>query len=62
MLDELNEDIVFLCHAIKEDKCTDLHQRYLEAFLRARQPAPLPREETHDWSDPLELDTDDGLI
>ena len=32
MLDELNEDIVFLCQAIKEDKITDLHQRYLAVF------------------------------
>ena len=44
MLDELNEDIVFLCHAIKEDKCTDLHQRYLEAFYEPDNPL-LSRQE-----------------
>jgi hypothetical protein len=32
MMDEFNEDIVFLCQAIGKDQITDLHQQYLRAF------------------------------
>lgn len=32
VIDETNEDILFLCYALTNDKITDLHQRYLEAF------------------------------
>jgi len=32
IINEINEDILFLVYAITNDKITDLHQRYLEAF------------------------------
>jgi len=32
VLDELNEDIVFLVYAVTNDEITPLHQRYLKAF------------------------------
>ena len=32
MLDELNEDILFLAHGVIFDNTTDLHQKYLAAF------------------------------
>lgn len=32
VIDELNEDIWFLTYAVTNDKITDLHKRYLEAF------------------------------
>jgi hypothetical protein len=32
MLDEFNEDIVFLCQAIGKDRISELHQKYLAAF------------------------------
>lgn len=32
VIDELNEDILFLTYAITNDEITELHQRYLDAF------------------------------
>jgi hypothetical protein len=32
IIDELNEDILFLVYAVINDEVTNLHQRYLEAF------------------------------
>ncbi|MEC4685977.1 MAG: hypothetical protein VST71_09640 [Nitrospirota bacterium] len=32
LIDEANEDILFLVYAVTNDKITDLHQRYLGAF------------------------------
>ncbi|NOX64893.1 MAG: hypothetical protein GXO85_03630 [Chlorobi bacterium] len=32
VIDEINEDILFLVYAVTIDKITDLHKRYLEAF------------------------------
>lgn len=34
MLDELNEDILFLCQAKRSNELTDLHSRYLAAFYK----------------------------
>ena len=34
MLDEYNEDILFLCQAIQKGKITDLHKKYLTAFYQ----------------------------
>lgn len=34
MLDEFNEDILFLCQAIREGEITDLHKRYLKDFYQ----------------------------
>ncbi len=34
MLDEFNEDIFFLCQAIREDNVSELHKKYLEAFYQ----------------------------
>lgn len=44
VVDEANEDIVFLVHAVTNDKLTPLHDRYLAAFWQ---------EEFSDYSDPL---------
>jgi hypothetical protein len=34
MLDEFNEDILFLCQAIRDGEITELHKKYLEAFYQ----------------------------
>lgn len=34
MLDEYNEDILFLCQAIQEGGITDLHEKYLTSFYQ----------------------------
>lgn len=34
MLDEFNEDILFLCQATREDEITELHKKYLEMFYQ----------------------------
>lgn len=34
MLDELNEDILFLCQAIRTGEITDLHKKYLSVFYQ----------------------------
>lgn len=43
VLDEANEDILFLAYAITNDEITDLHKRYLDAFWA---------EEFEDFEDP----------
>ena len=34
MLDEYNEDILFLCQAFREGGITDLHEKYLTSFYQ----------------------------
>lgn len=34
MLDEFNDDILFLCQAIREGEVSDLHKKYLKAFYQ----------------------------
>ena len=34
MLDEFNEDILFLCQAIRTGELTELHKKYLDAFYQ----------------------------
>jgi len=34
ILDEFNEDIFFLCHAIRSGEVTELHKMYLESFYK----------------------------
>lgn len=34
MLDEFNEDVLFLCQAIQTGEITELHNKYLEAFYQ----------------------------
>jgi hypothetical protein len=34
MLDEFNEDILFLCQAIRNGELTELHRKFLEAFYQ----------------------------
>lgn len=44
VVDEANEDILFIVHAVTNDELTPLHERYLAAFWE---------EEFSDFSDPL---------
>lgn len=60
-LDEIHEDIVFLAIAITNDKITDRHNQYLEAFYddpilrvgthaeRFRKPNMVPRKKIHSY-------------
>lgn len=59
MLDEFNEDIAFLCEAIRTGEVTELHQKYLEyfyleefdnpesSFLSTQKRPPVPRKKIH---------------
>ncbi len=45
VLDEMGEDIIFLVYAVANDRVTELHERYLEAFFQEEfDPAVAPTD------------------
>jgi len=48
MLDEFNEDILFLAYAVINTDQTELHQEYLDAFYKEEFDAPTALESSQD--------------
>lgn len=48
MLDEFNDDILFLAYAVIKKEQTPLHQEYLDAFYKEEFDAPTAVESSHD--------------